>query len=165
MTVRAANVYVGMALLGGLVGAAVGLLVAPAPGTETRRRVVGRSSEDREVVLRRAACDAELAGTPIAAGDTLALLLGSANRDERRFAEPDRFDLRREGGGHLAFGWGTHFCLGARLARNEAGAALGALLARADKLELAGDGVDRVASPMFRGPRELRLRFQPRCSP
>lgn len=118
-----------------------------------------------QVVLRRAACDAELAGTPIAAGDTLALLLGSANRDERRFAEPDRFDLRREGSGHLAFGWGTHFCLGARLARNEAGAALGALLARADKLELAGDGVDRIASPMFRGPRELRLRFQPRCSP
>jgi gas vesicle protein len=60
MTVRAANVYVGMALLGGLVGAAVGLLVAPAPGTETRRRVVGRSSEDREVVLRRAEMAAEL---------------------------------------------------------------------------------------------------------
>ncbi len=59
MTVRAANVYVGMALLGGLVGAAVGLLVAPAPGTETRRRVVGRSSEDREVVLRRAEMAAE----------------------------------------------------------------------------------------------------------
>ena len=60
MTVRAANVYVGMALLGGLVGAAVGLLVAPAPGTETRRRVVGRSSEDREVWLRRAEMAAEL---------------------------------------------------------------------------------------------------------
>ncbi len=60
MTVRAANVYVGMALLGGLIGAAVGLLVAPAPGAETRRRVVGRSSEDREVVLRRAEMAAEL---------------------------------------------------------------------------------------------------------
>ena len=60
MTVHAANVYVGMALLGGLIGAAVGLLVAPAPGTETRRRVVGRSSEDREVVLRRAEMAAEL---------------------------------------------------------------------------------------------------------
>ena len=60
MTMRAANVYVGMALLGGLVGAAVGLLVAPAPGTETRRRVVGRSSEDREVLLRRAEMAAEL---------------------------------------------------------------------------------------------------------
>lgn len=62
MSARPANVYVGMALLGGLVGVAVGLLVAPAPGTETRRRVVGRSSEDREVLLRRAEMAAELLG-------------------------------------------------------------------------------------------------------
>jgi hypothetical protein len=55
MTVRLANTYLGIALLGGLVGAAVGLLVAPAPGTETRRKVVGRSSvEDQELLLRRA---------------------------------------------------------------------------------------------------------------
>lgn len=55
MSARLANRYVGIALLGGLVGAAVGLLVAPAAGTETRRRVVGRSSvEDRELLLRRA---------------------------------------------------------------------------------------------------------------
>jgi len=55
MSARLANRYVGLALLGGLVGAAVGLLVAPAPGTETRRKVVGRSSvEDREMLLRRA---------------------------------------------------------------------------------------------------------------
>jgi gas vesicle protein len=51
-----------MALLGGLVGAAVGLLVAPAPGTETRRRVVGRSIEDQELRLRRAEMAAELLG-------------------------------------------------------------------------------------------------------
>lgn len=60
MSARPANVYLGMALLGGLVGVAVGLLVAPAPGTETRRRVVGRSSEDREELLRRAEMAAEL---------------------------------------------------------------------------------------------------------
>ena len=60
MSARPANGYVGMALLGGLVGAAVGLLMAPAPGTVTRRRVVGRSSEDREVLLRRAEMAAEL---------------------------------------------------------------------------------------------------------
>jgi gas vesicle protein len=62
MTARSANLYVGMALLGGLVGAAVGLLVAPAPGTEIRRRVVGRSTEDRELLLRRAEMAAELLG-------------------------------------------------------------------------------------------------------
>jgi gas vesicle protein len=54
--------YVGMALLGGLVGAAVGLLVAPAPGTETRRRVIGLSIEDQELRLRRAEMAAELLG-------------------------------------------------------------------------------------------------------
>jgi gas vesicle protein len=61
MSARLANRYVGLALLGGLVGAAVGLLVAPAPGTETRRKVVGRSSvEDQELLLRRAEMAVEL---------------------------------------------------------------------------------------------------------
>ncbi len=60
MSARPANLYFGMALLGGLVGLAVGLLVAPAPGTETRRRVTGRSSDDQEVLLRRAEMAAEL---------------------------------------------------------------------------------------------------------
>ena len=62
MSARSANLYVGMALLGGLVGAAVGLLMAPAPGTETRRRVIGRSIEDQELRLRRAERAAELLG-------------------------------------------------------------------------------------------------------
>ncbi len=60
MSARPANLYFGMALLGGLVGLAVGLLVAPAPGTETWRRVTGRSSDDQEVLLRRAEMAAEL---------------------------------------------------------------------------------------------------------
>ena len=61
MSARLANRYVGLALLGGLVGIAVGLLVAPAPGTQTRRKVVGRSSVlDRELLLRRAEMAAEL---------------------------------------------------------------------------------------------------------
>jgi len=60
MSARLANRYVGVALLGGLIGAAVGLLVAPAPGPQTRRKVVGRSSvEDRELRLRRAEMAAE----------------------------------------------------------------------------------------------------------
>lgn len=61
MSARFASKYIGLALLGGLIGAAVGLLVAPAPGTATRRKVVGRSSvEDQEQVLRRAEMAAEL---------------------------------------------------------------------------------------------------------
>ena len=62
MSARPVNLCIGMALLGGLVGAAVGLLVAPAPGTETRRRVIGRSIEDQESLLRRAEMAAELLG-------------------------------------------------------------------------------------------------------
>lgn len=62
MTARPAKLYVGMALLGGLVGAAVGLLVAPAPGTAIRRRVIGPSIEDQESLLRRAEMAAELLG-------------------------------------------------------------------------------------------------------
>ena len=62
MSTRPANLYVGVALLGGLVGAALGLLVAPASGTETRRRVIGRSIEDQELLLRRAEMAAELLG-------------------------------------------------------------------------------------------------------
>ena len=61
MTACHANTYLGIALLGGLVGAAVGLLVAPAPGTETRRKVARRSSvEDQELLLRRAEMATEL---------------------------------------------------------------------------------------------------------
>jgi len=61
MRARPANTYLGMALLGGLVGVALGLLVAPGPGSETRRRMAGRTSvEDQESLLRRAEMAAEL---------------------------------------------------------------------------------------------------------
>jgi gas vesicle protein len=61
MNARLANRYIGLALLGGLVGAALGLLMAPARGTEIRRKVVGRSTvEDQELLLRRAEMAAEL---------------------------------------------------------------------------------------------------------
>jgi gas vesicle protein len=63
MSARPAKAYIGMALLGGLVGAALGLLAAPGPGTETRRRMTGRISvEDQESLLRRAEMAAELLG-------------------------------------------------------------------------------------------------------
>ena len=58
------------------------------------------------------------------------LLMGSANRDERKFADPDRFDVNREVRGHIAFGFGLHFCLGAALARREGRIALEEVLKR-----------------------------------
>ncbi len=69
--------------------------------------------------FRVASSDTELGGCAIAEGDRLLLAYPSANRDERIFAEPDRFDIRRHPNPHVAFGFGTHFCLGASLARYE----------------------------------------------
>ena len=75
------------------------------------------------VFVRTATGDTELRGVPVKAGDRAAMFYPSANRDETRFADPDRFDIGRTPNPHLALGGGgTHFCLGANLARVEAAA-------------------------------------------
>jgi cytochrome P450 len=74
--------------------------------------------------------DVELHGETVPAGSAILMLVGAANRDERRFDEPDRFDIHREISQHLTFGYGIHFCLGAALARLEGRIALEELLAR-----------------------------------
>ena len=106
-------------------------------------------------VTRWARRPVRLAGERIRPGDAVHLLLGAANRDPRRFSEPDRLDLRRPPGRHAAFGLGPHFCLGANLARMEAEAALGALLRRRfEVLEW-----EPLPSFQLRGPRRLILRW------
>ncbi len=70
-------------------------------------------------MFRVATRDTEIAGTPIAPGDRLALVYPAANKDEAVFPDPQRFDVTRDPNPHLAFGHGTHFCLGANLARVE----------------------------------------------
>jgi cytochrome P450 len=89
---------------------------------------------------RTAACDTELRGVRIRAGDTVGVWYPSANRDADAFAEPDRFDITREPNYHLAFGHGPHFCLGANLARWELRALFGELARRGTlrRLEPAG---------------------------
>src|SRR2546429_9545293 len=80
---------------------------------------------------RPATQDCELAGTPIASGDKVVMYYGSANRDERAYAEPDRFDVGRAPNEHIAFGGGRpHFCLGSHIARVETQALLRELLTR-----------------------------------
>jgi len=87
-------------------------------------------------------------------------ILWGANRDPERFPDPDRFDVERANAReHLAFGGGTHLCLGAHLARMEAQEALGALVARAPKLELACDTVEWGPS-LFRVPGRLPMRLR-----
>jgi cytochrome P450 family 142 subfamily A polypeptide 1 len=63
--------------------------------------------------------DHELHGQPLHAGDQVLLMYASANRDERVFRDPERFEVTRAHNHHVAFGFGTHFCLGASLARLE----------------------------------------------
>jgi len=81
--------------------------------------------------------DMTVGGVVIPAGEWVFMATSSANRDPGRFPDPDRLDLSRDTSGHLAFGHGIHYCLGASLARLEAEVALGALLARFPGLSLA----------------------------
>lgn len=79
----------------------------------------------------------EIGGHTIPEGEVVLALTGSANRDPARFADPDRFDIAREDNPHLTFGFGPHVCLGAHLARLEAQVAIGTLVQRFPRLELA----------------------------
>jgi cytochrome P450 len=111
------------------------------------------------VFVRTATTDTELRGIPVKAGDRAAMFYPSANRDESRFAEPDRFDIGRAPNPHLAFGGGgTHFCLGANLARVEATAIIPEVLSRMKDLELAGP-VERVRSNLMNGIHKMPVTF------
>ena len=113
------------------------------------------------VFLRTATKDTELRGIPVKAGERAAIFYPSANRDETRFADPDRFDVSRAPNPHLAFGGGgTHFCLGANLARVEASAIIPEVLSRMNGLELAGP-VERVRSYLINGIHSMPVRFTP----
>jgi cytochrome P450 len=109
-----------------------------------------------QLVFRNALRDAELGGAQIKQGDKLCVLIGSANRDERRFPEPDRFDLDRDTQGLLSFGFGKHYCLGASLARLEARVALEGLAPRLPGLRLAAER-EMLDSFLVRGPKRLEL--------
>lgn len=103
---------------------------------------------------RRDVC---MAGETIPGGSEVVLLLGSANRDELHFANPDRLDLSRRDQGHLGYGRGIHYCLGVSLARFEVRLGLAATLQRWPTLSLAAEPAWKVHNLVSRGTRELRL--------
>jgi cytochrome P450 len=94
-------------------------------------------------------------------GRTVAVLYGSANRDERVFAEPDRFLIDRDASAHLAFGSGIHLCLGAPLARLEGTALFRGLATRVAAIEVQ-PGATRTDSAAIRGFATLPVKLAPR---
>jgi cytochrome P450 len=113
-----------------------------------------------QFLFRRSTREARVAGVDIPEGATVVPMYASANRDERRYPDPDRFDITRETQGHVAFGHGIHFCLGAPLARLEARVALEEVLRRMPDLRPAGEP-ERMQSIFLRGLRHLPLAFEP----
>ena len=115
-----------------------------------------RYDTSTQMLARVAATDIELHGQVIPAGDRVVLIVGSANRDERVFADADRYDLGRSDVQQLAsFGFGRHFCLGASLARLEARVCLEELVARVADYDIDAAGIERVHSVNVRGFRRL----------
>ena len=106
---------------------------------------------------RYVAADIEVQGQTIAAGNAVVLLPASANRDERKFVDADRFDIRRKIDHHLAFGYGIHFCLGAALARLEGRVALDELLQRFPTWELDMDRAVQAHTSTVRGWESLPI--------
>ncbi|HTO08963.1 MAG TPA: cytochrome P450 [Myxococcota bacterium] len=109
---------------------------------------------------RTATRDSELAGQTIREGEKVVIYYGSANRDERAFADAGRFDLARDPNPHLGFGIGVHFCLGASLARMEMRLMFEELLRRVPDLELAGP-VTHLQSNFINGRKTMPVRFTP----
>ncbi|MBV8358742.1 MAG: cytochrome P450 [Deltaproteobacteria bacterium] len=109
------------------------------------------------MTLRRALQDTVLSDTSIHAGETMLISIAAANRDPRRFADPDRFDIGRADNEHLTFGGGIHYCLGAMLGRVEAQIVFSTLARRYPKMELAPQTIEWRDTIAFRGPTAVRV--------
>ncbi len=107
--------------------------------------------------------DTEFMGQPLVQGQKCMLLYESANRDEKKFHEPHRFDVERTPNEHVAFGFGAHFCLGQALARLELKVMFEQLLTRLPDLELAGDPstFPRRRANFISGLESMRVQFTP----
>jgi cytochrome P450 len=113
-------------------------------------------------IPRLAMQDIEFEGGTVPKDSRVLVLMAAANRDEARFPDADRFDIHRNTQGHLGFGHGIHFCLGAALARLEARVAFEELFRRATDFRLETQDVLPHDSLLVRGPKELEISFRRR---
>jgi len=103
--------------------------------------------------------DVEHYGKRVPAGSVVLLLTGSANRDERRYENADKFDIHRKAQGHVAFGYGVHFCLGASLARLEGRVALEEVLKRFPEWEIDWKNIVQAHTSTVRGWERLPVKL------
>jgi cytochrome P450 len=111
-----------------------------------------------KAVTRHVTEDFELAGTRVESGNRLMLNIAAANRDPRKFDDPETFDVTRNPEDHVAFGGGIHYCIGAPLARQESAVALSEVLSTFPQMELATDEVEWGRSVTARAMKDLPIR-------
>lgn len=116
------------------------------------------------MLFRRTTVPVDVAGTTIPAGELVVPLIAAANRDPEQFPEPDRFDIRRDTRGHLGFGQGIHFCVGAPLSRLEGRIAFTELLGRLPAFGRVDARPSWSAHSGLRSLRALPLRFERRAA-
>ena len=112
-----------------------------------------------QIIGRVVARDIEIRGKTIKSGARVGLCIISANRDEDKFPEPDKFDIARGSRDHMAFGFGLHSCLGAALARMEIRVVFEELLKRIPHYEIEEAGLTMAHSPNVRGFTNVPARF------
>lgn len=122
-----------------------------APGIEEMLRY----DNPVQITYRSALEDANIKGKLIRKGDLVNTIIGSANRDPKRFTDPNRFDITRGEGRHLGFGIGIHFCIGAPLVRLEAEIVFDTILHRFPRISLATETLEWQEHPIFRGLKSL----------
>src|SRR5579872_834700 len=113
-----------------------------------------------QVFFRTTTREADLGGKRIGAGEKVAAFMGSANRDPRRWPNPDIFDISRRAAGHMSFGVGIHGCVGQAVARLEGSAVLGALIRKVARIEINGEPKRRYNN-ILRSFQSLPLRIVP----
>jgi cytochrome P450 len=115
-----------------------------------------------QFMFRATRRETQIGGVTIPSGKVALAMIGSANRDQSRFLDPDRFDIARDPNPHLAFGHGIHFCLGSSLSRMEARVVLTEFFKRAERFELVDQNGWQPRAPLHvMGPERLAIRFEP----
>ncbi|MCP9272998.1 cytochrome P450 [Mycolicibacterium arenosum] len=113
------------------------------------------------LVARNTTRDVEMHGVTIPKGAAITLCMGAANRDEKRWDDPETFDIHRQRRAHISFAGGIHSCLGMHLARVETKAMLNSLFDRVTDLELVPDDSTKIVGMPFRSPEKLPVTFRP----